>query len=124
MLAGADPDRLADRRHAMPGNIERRDVAPAVHRGRQETESREVLDAGNARAAGGGPHNDSVLGGQGGDAQLQGDGAAVVGDRQFLDVVGSEGRQSGREIEQAEPEVCATEINPAVIGGSFRTWFC
>ena len=62
MLPRADPDRLADRRHAMPGNIASGDVTPAVGRGGQETQAGKVLDAGDAGAARGGPLDNRVLG--------------------------------------------------------------
>ena len=48
------------------GNIASGDVTPAVGRGGQETQAGEVLDAGDAGAARGGPLDDRVLGRQGG----------------------------------------------------------
>ena len=115
MLAGADPDHFADRRDAVPGDIEGGDVAPAVHRGGEEAEVGEVLDAGDPGAARGGSLDDGVLGREAGDAQLEDDVAAVVGDQQFLDRVEWESRNDGRQVEQAEPEVEPAKVNPAEI---------
>ena len=66
MLLRADSNRPAERRHAMPGNIECGEVTPAVGRGGQEPQAGEVLDAGNSGAARGGPLGNRVLGWRGG----------------------------------------------------------
>jgi len=68
MLAGPDSDGLADRGHAIPGDIQSRDVALTIKRGGKEAEVGKALDARDPGAARGGSLDDGVLGREAGDA--------------------------------------------------------
>src|ERR1017187_8724084 len=54
VLTGADEDRGADHRRAIPGNVKSRDVAPAIDRRGQQTQQGEMLHAADASADRGG----------------------------------------------------------------------
>ena len=61
VLTGADEDRGADHRHAIPGNVKSGDVAPAIDRRGQQTQQGEVLHAADPGADRGGALHQGVL---------------------------------------------------------------
>src|ERR1035438_2043160 len=110
VLAGANPDGLAGARHAIPGNVKRGDVAPAVGRGRQQPQEWEVLHTADASADRGGALHQRVLGRRARDAELERKLASRVGRHQLGHWVGTEDRLSGREFELGQAEVGAPQV--------------
>src|ERR1017187_3653069 len=92
VLAGANPDGPAGFRHAIPGNVKLRDVAPAVGRGRQQPQEWEVLHATDASPDRGGALQQRVLGRRAWNAELERDLATGAGNDQLGDRVGTEDR--------------------------------
>ena len=107
MLAGANPDGRPGLRHPVAGNVKLGDVAPAVGRGWQQPQKREMLHTANASPDRGGAFHQRVLGRRARDAKVESNPATGIGNDQLGHGVGTEDRCSGREVELGKAEIGA-----------------
>jgi hypothetical protein len=110
VLAGANPDGGAGFGHAIPSDVKLGDVAPAVFRGRQQPEEREVVDIANTSSDRRGPIHRGVLGRRAEDAELERELAAREGSNQLVHGVETEDRLRGREVELGQAEIGAPDV--------------
>ena len=110
MLAGANPDGRASFRHPIPGNVKLGDVAPAIYRGRQQPQQREVQHEPDTTPDRLGALHQDQLCRRALDAELKGKLASRIGNSQIHHRAGAENRLRWRRVELWQAKIGAPGV--------------